>query len=83
MLNRRRSERRLAGIEHNDVARAVASADYLGDAMPEGYERWTCSRCTAGCNYEAMTLCKESPCPFDIEKPESNHGCFAFIRKSK
>jgi hypothetical protein len=59
--------------------------DYLGDPLPEGFERWSCSRCTAGCNYEAMSWCDDKgaeACPFFIEKPDSNNRCFAFIKRA-
>ena len=53
--------------------------DCFGSPLPEGYTQWICEHCTAVCNYEAMTQCHGSPCPFDRDKPESNDGIFAFI----
>jgi hypothetical protein len=56
--------------------------DYLADPLPPGYKRWQRSRCSAACNYEAMSWCDgDDDCPFAIEKPESNNGVFAFIVK--
>jgi hypothetical protein len=62
--------------------------DYLGDTLPDGYEQWQCGICTAMCNFEAMQQCAkrtnpEAECGFDADSPESNHGCFALIVKSR
>ena len=55
--------------------------DYLGDPLPADYEQWYCDDCTAMCNFEAMEWCRGFPCPFTNEKPESNGGAFAFIKR--
>lgn len=56
--------------------------DYFGEPLPDGYDRWVCSECTAACTFEAMTQCHgEQPCPYFREGVEANHGAFALIRK--
>ena len=64
------------------------SKDYLGDEMPEGYEPWRCENCDAVCNFEAMYFCAKrtdinAQCEFDNVKPESNGGCFGFMKKKR
>ena len=60
--------------------------DFLGDPLPEGYKAWQCYQCTAVCNFEAMQMCNKqfdakAVCGFYLEQPESNGGCFGFMKK--
>lgn len=56
--------------------------DYLGSPLPDGYDRWVCSECTAACTFEAMTQCHgDQPCPYFREGVEANEGAFALIKK--
>lgn len=67
----------------------IVKLDYLGDPLPDGYEPWMCSTCTAVCNFEAMMQCVKhlkterypGECCFDNEQPESNGGAFGFIKR--
>ena len=65
------------------------AVDFLGDEMPPGYKAWSCSICTAVCNFEAMHQCsrqrlgEEAECGFDQDHPESNGGAFGFMVRAE
>lgn len=63
----------------------IPNLDYVGDACPPGWMGYSCDRCTAGCNYEAMIMCDGNPgqCPILLGLASgivrSNHNLFGFI----
>lgn len=68
------------GLSENKNAPAAQESALPG--IPNGYRRWSCSVCTASCNFEAMTMCQSpSDCGFDKDQPESLGGYFEFIIK--